>query len=81
VLKHQLQSEAQTRGFGLFGVAPAVPADAFAHFAAWLDAGYAGEMDYLHRHRNQRRHPNDVLDGVRSVVMLGMEYSGRGGGG
>jgi epoxyqueuosine reductase len=74
MLRDRLQSEALSRGFGLFGVAPAAPADSFAHFAAWLDAGYAGEMDYLHRHRNQRRHPNDVLDGVRSVVMLGMEY-------
>ena len=72
--KSRLQSEAHSRGFSLFGVAPATPADSFAHFAAWLDAGYAGEMDYLHRHRNQRRHPNDVLEGVRSVVMLGMEY-------
>lgn len=74
MLKSRLQSEAHSRGFGLFGVAPAAPADGFSHFTAWLDAGYAGEMDYLHRHRNQRRHPNDVLEGVRSVVMLGMEY-------
>ena len=74
MLKSQLQSEALARGFALFGVAPAADADGFAHFADWLDRGYAGEMDYLHRHRAQRRHPNDVLESVRSVVMLGMEY-------
>ena len=70
----QLKSRAAELGFALSGVAPAADADGFAHFAAWLDRGYAGDMGYLHKHRAERRHPASILDGVRSVVMLGMEY-------
>ena len=70
----QLKSRAADFGFALSGVAPATDADGFDRFAAWLDRGYAGEMGYLHKHRDQRRHPASILDGVRSVVMLGMEY-------
>ncbi|MFO0799757.1 MAG: tRNA epoxyqueuosine(34) reductase QueG [Gemmataceae bacterium] len=70
----RLKSRAAELGFSLSGVAPATDADGFAHFAAWLDRGYAGEMGYLHKHRAERRHPASILDGVRSVLMLGMEY-------
>ena len=66
-------------GFSLCGIAPAVEADGFARFCDWLAAGYAGEMDYLHDQRDQRRHPSSVVEGVRSVVMLGLEYGGVAG--
>ena len=79
-LESRLKEEARGRGFALVGIAPATEADGFAHFTDWLDRGFAGEMDYLHRHREQRRHPNSVLKCVRSVLMVGMEYSGQGTG-
>src|SRR5262245_31455811 len=73
-LELRLKQEAEARGFTLTGIAPATDADGFAHFRAWLDRGFAGEMSYLHDLAEQRRHPDSVLDGVRSVLMLGMEY-------
>lgn len=79
-LVNRLRREAAARGFGLFGVAPATDADGFGRFADWLDRGYAGEMRYLHKHREHRRHPRSVVQGVRSVVMLGLEYGGAAGG-
>jgi len=69
-----LKEQAKIRGFSLFGIAPATDADGFGRFCDWLDSGYAGEMDYLHEHREERRHPRSVVESVRSVVMLGMEY-------
>jgi epoxyqueuosine reductase len=69
-----LQAEAARKGFSLFGVAPAAEADGFGRFCDWLAAGYAGEMAYLHEQGPQRRHPGSVVENVRSVVMLGMEY-------
>lgn len=80
LLVTQLKARAAELGFALSGVAPATDADGFDRFTTWLDRGFAGEMGYLHKHRDQRRHPRSVLDGVRSVVMLGMEYGGRTGG-
>jgi epoxyqueuosine reductase len=61
-------------GFELAGIAAARPADTFDRFRDWLDQGYAGEMSYLHRHAEARRHPAAVFPEVRSVVMLGMNY-------
>jgi epoxyqueuosine reductase len=75
-LESRLKAEAHRLGFSLTGIAPATEADGFARFEAWLDAGYAGEMDYLHRHRTERRHPRSVVEEVHSVLMLGMEYRG-----
>lgn len=73
-LRSRLRAEAERRGFGLFGVAPATDADGFGRFGDWLDRGFAGEMNYLHKYRDERRHPRSVVESVRSVVMLGMEY-------
>jgi epoxyqueuosine reductase len=75
-LEDKLKAKARELGFVLTGVAPATEADGFARYAAWLDAGYAGEMSYLHEYREERRHPRSVVEDVRSVLMLGMEYGG-----
>jgi epoxyqueuosine reductase len=77
-LATRLKAETRARGFALAGIAPAAPADDFHHFTEWLDRGFAGEMNYLHTHRNQRRNPDSVLAGVRSVLMVGLEYFERG---
>jgi epoxyqueuosine reductase len=74
VIAAELEAEARSLGFTLFGIAPATEADGFARFTEWLDAGYAGSMDYLHKYREHRRHPSSVVAEVRSVVMLGFEY-------
>jgi epoxyqueuosine reductase len=73
-LETRLKAEAFRLGFTLSGVAPAADADGFAHFRDWLARGFAGEMDYLHTQGEARRHPSSILENVRSVVMLGMEY-------
>jgi epoxyqueuosine reductase len=78
-LVERLRRQAEGRGFTLFGVAPATDADGFGRFADWLDRGFAGEMAYLHKYREKRRHPRAVVAAVRSVVMLGMEYAEGGG--
>jgi epoxyqueuosine reductase len=74
LLVDRLRRQTEQRGFTLFGVAPATDADGFGRFCDWLDRGFAGEMAYLHKHREHRRHPCSVVAQVRSVVMLGMEY-------
>jgi epoxyqueuosine reductase len=75
-LEARLKAEAARLGFALAGIAPATEADGFARFRAWLDRGFAGEMTYLHAQSEARRHPRSILDDVRSVLMVGMEYGG-----
>src|SRR5947209_3125551 len=73
-LEARLKHQAHALGFDLAGVAPAAPADGFDRLRDWLARGFAGEMGYMHRHAEARRHPDSVLPEVRSVVMLGMNY-------
>ena len=81
-LAFRLKAIAQELGFSLAGIAPATEADGFPHYQEWLDRGFAGRMQYLHRQAPARRHPRSILESARSVVMLGMEYweGGRGKG-
>jgi epoxyqueuosine reductase len=78
-LEERLKRRANELGFPLVGIAPAGPADDFGRLREWLARGFAGEMDYLHRHAEPRRHPSSMLPDVRRVVMVGMEYAGSGG--
>jgi epoxyqueuosine reductase len=74
-LAQRIKAEARRLGFELAGIAPAVPADGFERLRDWLERDYAGDMAYMHRHADARRHPASVLPEVRSVVMLGMNYA------
>jgi epoxyqueuosine reductase len=74
-IETRLKAHAHALGFELAGIAPAAPADGFDRLRDWLDRGFAGEMDYMCRHAEARRHPASVLPQVRSVVMVGMSYA------
>jgi epoxyqueuosine reductase len=73
-LTAQVKVEAQRLGFALAGICPAVEPTGSTRLREWLERGYAGEMTYLAKHEAAHRHPSNVLDGVRSVVMLTMNY-------
>lgn len=75
MLEPRLKEQARALGFELCGIAPATPADGFDRLTEWLARGYAGEMEYMRRHAEARRHPSSILPEVRSVVMVGMNYS------
>ncbi|NQT37377.1 MAG: tRNA epoxyqueuosine(34) reductase QueG [Planctomycetes bacterium] len=70
----QLKEEARRRGFDLAGVCPAVTPPDLDRFDQWLAAGYAGTMGYLPDRANAYRHPRHVLGGVRSILMLAVNY-------
>ncbi|MGE5195005.1 MAG: tRNA epoxyqueuosine(34) reductase QueG, partial [Deltaproteobacteria bacterium] len=72
-----LKTEARRLGFELVGIAPAVTPAGIHDFVEWLDRGYAGQMEYLERREEAYAHPKHVLDGARSVVMLGINYNTR----
>src|SRR5215204_809104 len=69
-----LKGRARELGFSLCGVCPAVAPPGAARLDEWLAAGYAGQMDYIAGRREAYADPDKVLNGVRSVLMLGMNY-------
>ena len=39
--------------------------------AKWLDRGFAGEMDYIHRSAERRADVRDLMPSARTVICLG----------
>ena len=76
-LTQAVKARALEVGFDRVAVGPAGPAEHAARFDAWLDAGYAGGMDYLARTRVERGDPERLLPGCRSVVALALAYGPR----
>ena len=70
-LVKQISKEA---GFDLTGIAPAVTPTGFHPLIGWLDKGYHADMDWMTRRQDAYRHPENVLNEVRSVIMVAMNY-------
>ena len=74
-LKESLMLQASALGFDCVGVTgPDAIADAGRHFREFLDAGAHGEMAWLAAHPERRTDPRVLWPGVRSVIMLGVNY-------
>jgi epoxyqueuosine reductase len=74
-LAARLKAHAADEGFDLAGIAPAIPPPHYAEYLAWLRAGLHGEMAYLERHAALRAHPEKLLPGARSVLVVGLNYA------
>jgi epoxyqueuosine reductase len=75
-LTQTIKEQAERQGFSLAGV---TSPDSLLHeevFKTWLDQGRHGEMAYMNtpRSRTSRAHPEHLLPGCRSVVVLGTHY-------
>jgi epoxyqueuosine reductase len=73
-LTSQLKAQARALGFTLAGVCAAVTPTGASRLGEWLERGYAGQMDYIAARQHAYDHPRHVLEGVRSVLMLGLPY-------
>jgi epoxyqueuosine reductase len=72
----RIRERAQELGFCAVGIAPLHPSDHGDAYAAWVDAGYSGEMAYLGRDDAvaKRRDPSLVVPGARSAVVVAANY-------
>jgi epoxyqueuosine reductase len=74
-LKRALAREAHGLGFDCVGVTgPDMIGKAGRNFREFLDAGAHGDMDWLAAHPERRMDPRALWPGVRSVIMLGVNY-------
>ena len=73
-LARDLKAEASRLGFDMVGVAPGVAPPGYPSYLEWVASGRAGGMDYLSRNAGPRAHPENLLPGVRSVVVAGFVY-------
>jgi epoxyqueuosine reductase len=71
----EVKRQAAALGFDLCGVAPAAALPELRFLKEWLDAGHAGEMDYLRRSADRRMDVREVLPSARSVLAFGTIYN------
>src|ERR1700761_339299 len=61
-------------GFCEVGISDTNLADAEAGLAAWLHAGWHGEMDYMAKHGMKRARPAELVAGTLRVITARMAY-------
>jgi epoxyqueuosine reductase len=71
----EIKRQATAAGFDLCGIAPAESFPELQFLREWLDLGYAGEMQYLHRSADRRMDVRAVLPSARSVIVLATVYN------
>jgi epoxyqueuosine reductase len=72
--KRALAVQAQAFGFDALGVASIDLSEDERRLVDWLDAGFHGDMDYMHRHGSMRSRPEELAPGTVRVVSVRMNY-------
>ena len=72
--KRTLDARARALGFDAVGVASIELPDDERHLMDWLNAGFHGDMDYMHRHGTMRSRPQELAPGTVRVVSVRMNY-------
>ena len=72
----RLKAQAFGLGFDLAGIASLGEPRTSPEFDAWLASGYAGEMHYLERGADLRRDARRPEPGMRSAIVVAMNYGG-----
>ncbi len=75
ITSHAVKNEAAAAGFDLCGIAPAAAFPELTFLREWLERGYAGEMQYMHRTADRRADVRNVLSSAQSVISLGVVYN------
>jgi len=74
-LRTALENEARTLGFDCIGITdPEAIGHAGKHFREFLGSGAHGDMGWLAAQPERRTDPRVLWPGVRSIIMLGVNY-------
>ena len=73
-LHAMIRSWSRELGFQQMGVADTDLAEHAAHLERWIDQGFHGDMDYMHRHGSKRTRPDELVPGTVRVISVRMDY-------
>jgi epoxyqueuosine reductase len=74
-LAQQIKAWGEALGFQQIGIAGTDLSSAEQHLLDWLNRGFHGEMDYMHRHGSKRSRPAELEPGTLCVISARMDYS------
>lgn len=70
-----IKKQAHATGFEKVGIVPAHALDYEGRrLQEWVDRGFHGEMQWMARDIQRRIDPNEILPGVKSVVVVALNY-------
>jgi epoxyqueuosine reductase len=74
-LKEYIQKSSKELGFDKIGIAKAQEVNSISwdKFLLWLDK-YSADMEWMHRYKDLRHDPRNILPSARSVIVVGMNY-------
>jgi epoxyqueuosine reductase len=76
-LSQRAKAHAYALGFDLAGIAALGPAESASAFDGWIDAGYAGTMEYLARGADKRRDTRLPVPGTTHALVVALDYGGK----
>lgn len=74
-LSERIKEHGQSLGFSQVGIAPAVTPTGFHRLLQWLENGHNADMQWVERRKEAYRHPDGVMQGTRSVIMVAVNYN------
>jgi epoxyqueuosine reductase len=76
-LEQRIKQRGRDLGFDPVGITSVGPAHTYDAFRSWLESGYSGEMTYLPRGAEKRRDTSLPFSGVRSAIVVALDYGGK----
>jgi len=78
-LEQEIKDKGRELGFDAVGITDAsqVGREHVEHLQEWLRRGYAGRMEYMHRHLEKRIDPAQLRKGAKSVIVVALNYKPR----
>lgn len=73
-LRKNIEAFAQALGFQQIGITNCDTGDANERLQTWLDKKFHGEMTYMERNRELRKHPEKLLPGTLRIISVRMDY-------
>jgi len=76
-LSQFVKASCREQGFDQVGICPAVTPAGIHQLHEWVERGYGGGMHYIEDRLEAYHHPRSVLEGVKSLVVMTMNYRTR----
>ena len=76
-VKQWIKTQAQTLGFadcGFLSVHHPLFAKQVEQLQKWLDKSYEGQLQFMHNNHHLRAHPEQLVDGVKTIISVRMDY-------